>query len=88
MIYRVKNTILTSLRLILLFSTLCVSHKALAIVSMESVHLGKPPQGFSGAFDLSFDADYGNTEERTTSAGIKLQNTSEQRINFIIANYE
>ncbi len=88
MTYRVKSTVLTSLRPILLFSTLCVSHQALAIVSMESVHLGKPPQGFSGAFDLSFDADYGNTEERTTSTGIKLQNTSEQRINFVIANYE
>jgi len=75
MTYRVKNIALTSFRLILLFSTFCISYKALAIVSMESVHLGKPPQGFSGAFDLSFDADYGNTEERTASTGIKLQNT-------------
>jgi putative salt-induced outer membrane protein YdiY len=74
-------------RLVLLCSA-GLSSSAFAIVSMESVHLGKPPQGFSGAFDLSFDADYGNTEERTTATGIKLQHTREKHINFVIANYE
>ncbi|WP_455207605.1 DUF481 domain-containing protein [Kaarinaea lacus] len=73
---------------LILFLSVFVSHNAFAIVSMENVHLGKPPEGFSGAFDLSFDADYGNTEERTVSTGIKLQDTKARRINFVIANYE
>lgn len=74
--------------LFLIFSTFCLSQSAFAIVSMEDVHLGKPQQGFSGAFDLNFAADYGNTEERTTSSGIKLQYIKEQNIDFVLANYE
>jgi putative salt-induced outer membrane protein YdiY len=88
MVCRVRNTVLDGVRLLLIILCACISQNAIAIVSMESVHLGKPPEGFSGAFDLSFDADYGNTEESSVSTGIKLQNTREQRINFVIANYE
>ncbi|WP_455222056.1 DUF481 domain-containing protein [Kaarinaea lacus] len=85
---REKSKAIILLRLILFIFVVCVSRSTFAIVSMESVHLGKPPEGFSGAFDLSFDADYGNTEKRTVSTGIKLQNTHERRTNFVIANYE
>ncbi|WP_455366495.1 DUF481 domain-containing protein [Kaarinaea lacus] len=85
---RKNSKAIITLRLILLIYVVCVSRGAFAIVSMESVHLGKPPEGFSGAFDLGFDADYGNTEQRTISTGVKLQHTREKRINFVIANYE
>jgi putative salt-induced outer membrane protein YdiY len=63
------------------------STAAPAIVSMESVHLGKPPQGFSGQFDLSVDADYGNTEAADASTGLKLQWSEDHNIDFVLANY-
>ncbi|MGD8569513.1 MAG: DUF481 domain-containing protein [Gammaproteobacteria bacterium] len=58
-----------------------------AIVSMESVHLGKPPQGFSGQFELSFDANYGNTEAANASTGLKLQWSEDHNIDFVLTNY-
>lgn len=63
------------------------SPAAHAIVSMESVHLGKPPQGFSGQFDTSVDADYGNTEATDVSTGLKLQWSENHNIDFVLANY-
>jgi putative salt-induced outer membrane protein YdiY len=58
-----------------------------AIVNMESVHLGKPEQGFSGNFDLSIDAQYGNTEKSTASTGMKLQWAEDKNTDFVLASY-
>ncbi len=88
MSFTLKSVYFFNTRLILVVSMYCMTQSAFAIVSMESVHLGKPPEGFSGAFDLGFDADYGNTEQRSVSTGVKLQNTRDRRINFVIASYE
>ncbi len=85
---RKKSTFVTRTSIYLFILSILVSQNALAIVSMESVHLGKPREGFSGAFDLGFDADYGNTEQRNVSTGIKLQHYRQKRTNFVIANYE
>lgn len=72
-----------------LFSMLLLlsSPLAQAIVSMESVHLGKPPQGFNGSFDLSVDAEYGNTEKASVSTGVKLQWSKDKNTDFVLANY-
>lgn len=59
-----------------------------AIVSMESVHLGKPPQGFKGSFDTSVDAEYGNTESASVSTGVKLEWAEDQNTDFVLANYQ
>lgn len=59
-----------------------------AIVSMESVHLGKPPQGFEGNFDLKLNAEYGNTEKQSTSTGLKLQWTGTDKTDFVLASYD
>ena len=75
---------LFSLFLLLLLVSAPAAH---AIVSMESVHLGKPPQGFTGAFELSIDAEYGNTEEVSASTGLKLQWSEDKNIDFVLANY-
>jgi len=58
-----------------------------AIVSMESVHLQEPPQGFVGNFDLNVDAEYGNTEKSSVSTGAKLQWTRDNTTNFVLGNY-
>ena len=86
---RIRKTVFVfGVKVIFLALLLSVSQSSFAIVSMESVHLGKPPEGFSGAFDLGFDADYGNTEQRNVSTGIKLQNTRDRAVNFVIASYQ
>jgi len=59
-----------------------------AIVSMEDIHLGKPPQGFQGAFELSLKVDDGNTQQAAASTGMKLQWTEGMTTNFILGNYE
>lgn len=64
-----------------------LSSGANAIVSMESVHLGKPPQGFTGAFELGADADYGNTEEVSASTAVKLQWSEDKTTDFALVNY-
>ncbi len=68
-------------------SLLVVSTPGYAIVNMESVHLGKPQQGFTGEFELSIDADYGNTEEIDVSTGLKLQWAKDKNIDFILMSY-
>lgn len=75
------------LQFITLFITLnpALAH---AIVSMESVHLGKPRQGFSGNIDLSIDAEYGNTEKASASTGLKLEWSEDKITDFVLANYE
>ena len=67
---------------------LCVPMHAVAIVSMEDVHLGNPPQGFSGKFALDLSLDGGNTEQGSASTGAKFQWTRDQLTDFILLNYD
>lgn len=77
----VKHFLLTCLFL------LACPFSAHAIVSMENIHLGKPPEGFAGSFDLDLAFEGGNTERAGAATGIKLQWTQEMVTNFILANY-
>ncbi|MDH5473096.1 MAG: DUF481 domain-containing protein [Gammaproteobacteria bacterium] len=67
--------------------SLCTAFNAQAIVSMETIHLGKPPQGFAGAFDLDLAFEGGNTERSGAASGVKLQWTDDQITDFILASY-
>ena len=66
---------------------LCYSFTAQAIVSMENIHLGKPPQGFLGEYNLDLSFDGGNTERSGATTGVKFQWTEEQVTDFILASY-
>ncbi len=68
----------------LIFTT----YPAYSIVSMEDIHLGKPPEGFTGAFELSLKVEDGNTQLMAASTGLKLQLTRGLSTNFILGNYE
>lgn len=59
-----------------------------AIVSMEDVHLGKPPEGFTGSFDLDLASESGNTEQKGAATGVKLQWSQDKITDFILLNYE
>ena len=67
---------------------LCGPFYAHAIVSMENIHLGKPPQGFAGSYQLDLTLETGNTEQTDAGTGIKLQWTEGKITDFILANYE
>lgn len=69
-------------------STVFLLNSAHAIVSMESVHLGKPPEGYSGAFDINAIGEYGNTEKNSVSTGLKLVHFRESTTNFLLMNYQ
>jgi putative salt-induced outer membrane protein YdiY len=58
-----------------------------AIVSMEDVHLGKPPEGFTGAFELDLAFEGGNTDQAGAATGVKFQWTRAKVTDFILANY-
>lgn len=75
------------LRLLILFAVLLWT-PAHAIVSMESIHLGKPPQGYSGAFDINAIGEYGNTEKSSVSTGLKLVRNKAAATDFMLANYQ
>ncbi|WP_455210503.1 DUF481 domain-containing protein [Kaarinaea lacus] len=78
---------MNTVRLIVLM-TLFVAGSANAIVSMESVHLGKPPEGYSGAFDINAIGEYGNTEKSSVSTGLKLVRARDAVTNFVMMNYQ
>jgi putative salt-induced outer membrane protein YdiY len=54
---------------------------------MESIHLGKPPQGFSGSFALDIANESGNTEQSSAETGVKFQWTRDRVTDFILASY-
>lgn len=54
---------------------------------MENIHLGKPPQGFTGSYALDLAYEGGNTEQAGAETGIKLQWTRDNVTDFILANY-
>jgi len=66
---------------------LCASYYAHAIVSMENIHLGKPPQGFTGQFALDLAYESGSTEQAGAETGVKFQWTRDNVTDFILANY-
>jgi len=61
---------------------------AYAIVSMESVHLGHPPEGYSGAFDVNASGAWGNTQTGAVAAGLKLVRQKNPATDFILVNYQ
>jgi len=67
---------------------LCDPFYAHAIVSMENIHLGKPPQGFVGSYQLDLALEAGNTEQTDAATGVKLQWTEGKITDFALANYE
>jgi putative salt-induced outer membrane protein YdiY len=75
-------------RLPISVALLAFTCSANAIVSMEDIHLGKPPEGFSGAYELSLKVDDGNTQQAAAATGLKLQWTEGIATNFILGNYE
>lgn len=75
-------------RLLLGLATLCSPIYAHAIVSMESIEIGKPPEGFSGFYELDLALQSGNTDATSASTSAKLQWRHENITDFILANYE
>jgi putative salt-induced outer membrane protein YdiY len=55
---------------------------------MEDLHLGTPPQGFTGSFALDLALDRGNTEQQGAASGAKFQWTEGKITDFILMNYE
>jgi putative salt-induced outer membrane protein YdiY len=70
-----------------LLAACCITFSAHAIVSMEDIHLGKPPEGFSGAFELSLGLETGNTENAGAATGLKFQWSKGNATDFFLANY-
>lgn len=70
------------------FVLLYGAFNAHAIVSMENIHLGKPPQGFVGSYQLDLALETGNTEQADAATGVKLQWTEGKITDFVLANYE
>lgn len=66
---------------------LCAPFYTHAIVSMENIHLGKPPEGFTGSYDLDLSVESGNTEQAGAATGIKLQWQRNRITDFILADY-
>lgn len=74
------------LRLILTVASLLFSGSASAIVSMESLHLGSPQQGWSGQFQLGASGASGNTEKYDAAAGFRLQWHENDNTSFLVVN--
>lgn len=67
---------------------LCDPQYAHAIVSMENIHLGTPPAGFTGSYALDLSLESGNTDQAGVATGVKLQWTGAKITDFILMNYE
>lgn len=58
-----------------------------AIVNIESMRMGEPPQGYSGAISLSGDGESGNTDKFSANAGARLEWHGGIITNFAIFRY-
>jgi putative salt-induced outer membrane protein YdiY len=58
-----------------------------AIVNIESLRVGEPPQGYSGSVNLSVDGQSGNTEKLGADAGGRLEWHGGVITNFAIFRY-
>ena len=85
-----KNKLLRHLvsRLLIGLIALCSSIDAHAIVSMEDIHLSKPPEGFAGTYELDLALQSGNTDTTSAATSAKLEWRHNNITNFILANYE
>jgi len=58
-----------------------------AIVNIESLRTGEPPQGYSGSMNLAVDGQSGNTEKLGINAGARLQWHRGAVTNFALLRY-
>ncbi len=87
--YKIHKCLVSRLsRLLISLVTLCGPIYAHAIVSMEGIELGKPPEGFSGSYELDLALQRGNTDTTSAATSAKLQWRHDNITNFILANYE
>ena len=75
-------------RQLLIVFMILAAHKAHAIVNMESVHLGNPPEGYSGAFDVNANGAWGNSKNSVVAAGLKLVRQKNPATDFVLVNYQ
>lgn len=76
-----------SLRYMLILGMALAVPQAVAIVSMEDVHLGEPREGFSGKFEFSASGASGNTEKYDLGLGTRLQWHKDKHTNIAVFNY-
>jgi putative salt-induced outer membrane protein YdiY len=89
MIYKLQICLIPKIsRLLFGIIALCSPIYAHAIVSMEGIELGKPPEGFVGTYELDLALQRGNTDTTSTATSAKLQWRHENITNFILVNYE
>ena len=58
-----------------------------AIVNMEDLHLGAPPEGFSGQLELAISGAAGNTRKSSSNFGTRIQWHRKQHTNYMLLNY-
>ena len=58
-----------------------------AIVNIESLRVGEPPEGYSGSLDVSIDGQSGNTDKFSANTGARLQWHGGAVTNFAILRY-
>ena len=58
-----------------------------AIVNIESLRVGEPTKGYSGALDISIDGQSGNTDKFGANTGARLQWHGGAVTNFAILRY-
>jgi len=59
-----------------------------AIVDIESMRVGDPPQGYSGSLNVSLDGESGYTDKISTSSGARLEWHAGKITNFAIFRYD
>lgn len=71
-------------RTLLLVALLLNADLAHAIVSMESLHTGAPPEGFSGTLEGSYKGSSGNSDKVDYGLGSRLQWHHATQTNFLL----
>jgi putative salt-induced outer membrane protein YdiY len=71
---------------IIVFS-LAPTRNAVAIVNMESLHLGTPEQGFNGNIDIAVSGASGNTDKSEIAAGTRLEWQYDRHTDYVVNNY-
>jgi putative salt-induced outer membrane protein YdiY len=83
----VNRTLLMHLRFWCFTLACFCTPSAQAIVSMEDLHLGAPPEGFSGQLELAINGVAGNTRKSSSNFGTRMQWHKKQHTNFLVLNY-
>lgn len=71
----------------LLMAALAAAPAAHAIVSMESLHLGTPREGFHGEVDISWSGASGNTDKSDLAAGSRLEIRHDRHTDFLVGSF-